>query len=135
MSDLDISAKEVEDLTMSPGALPKGPKRPTGTKKPSTKTPSTKTPSTKTPGRKLPDTKPASTKTEKVSKTDAEDVVYQAAQTKNRFPGATDKDKSFIDKLNRAQQAIENKSAGYQAYANWLKNPQTQATLARLRRK
>ncbi len=139
------------------GSKPYGPARPAGTKpattKPATTKPATSKPaSTKGPkiskadeakieaefGKpKLADVAPKATtkKGPKISKADAEDIAYQAAQAKNRFPGATDKDMPFIQKLNRAQQAIENKSAGYQSYANWLKNPQTQSTLARLRRK
>ena len=112
------------------GSKPYGPAKPAATKPAATKPAATKPAATK------PSTaKPASTKAPKISKADAEDLAYQAAQAKNRFPGATDKDMPFIQKLNRAQQAIENKSAGYQNYANWLKNSQTQATLARLRRK
>ena len=139
------------------GSKPYGPAKPAATKpaatKPATTKPSTAKPaSTKGPkiskadeakieaefGKpKLADVAPKATtkKGPKISKADAEDLAYQAAQAKNRFPGATDKDMPFIQKLNRAQQAIENKSAGYQSYANWLKNSQTQATLARLRRK
>lgn len=93
----------------------------------------TKPASTKPASKKPASTKPASKKPAKTSKADAEDLAYQAAQIKNRFPGATEKDTKFIDYLTRAQQAIENKSPGYEAYANWLKNPQTQATLRRLR--
>ena len=112
------------------GSKPYGPAKPAATKPAATKPAATKPAATK------PATsKPASTKAPKISKADAEDLAYQAAQAKNRFPGATDKDMPFIQKLNRAQQAIENKSPGHQSYANWLKNPQTQATLARLRRK
>ena len=109
--------------------------------KPATTKPATSKPASTKPSSRISetlkggDTKPASTKPAKTSKADAEDLAYQAAQTKNRFPGATEKDTKFINDLNRAQQAIENKSPGYEGYANWLKNPQTQATLRRLRRK
>lgn len=134
------------------GSKPYGPARPATTKPTTTKPAATKPASTKGPkiskadeakieaefGKPKPaDVAPKATtkKGPKISKADAEDIAYQAAQAKNRFPGATDKDMPFIQRLNRAQQAIENKSPGYQSYANWLKNSQTQATLARLRRK
>jgi hypothetical protein len=69
------------------------------------------------------------------SKEQLDDEAYNVAQMKNRFPGSTEKDASFVAKLNRAQEAIEKQSSGYQAYATWLKNPQTQATIAKLKRK
>lgn len=69
------------------------------------------------------------------NKEQLDDEAYNVAQMKNRFPGAKEKDAPFVAKLNRAQDAIEKQSAGYQNYATWLRNPQTQATIARLKRK
>ena len=117
------------------GSKPYGPAKPAATKPAATKPAATKPAATKPAATKPATTKPASTKGPKISKADAEDIAYQAAQTKNRFPGATEKDLKFINDYNRAQTAIEKQSAGWQGYANWLKNPQTQSTLARLRRK
>ena len=69
------------------------------------------------------------------SKEQLDDEAYNVAQMKNRFPGSTEKDAPFVAKLNRAQEAIEKQSEGYQNYAKWLRNAQTQATIARLKRK
>jgi hypothetical protein len=71
----------------------------------------------------------------KKSKEQLDNEAYNVAQVKNRFPGATEKDAPFVAKLNRAQEAIEKQSEGYQNYAKWLRNDQTQATIARLKRK
>jgi hypothetical protein len=79
--------------------------------------------------------KAPSNKGPKKSKEQLDDEAYNVAQVKNRFPGATEKDAPFVAKLNRAQEAIEKQSEGYQNYAKWLRNDQTQATIARLKRK
>jgi hypothetical protein len=79
--------------------------------------------------------KPQRTKGPQKTKEQLDDEAYNVAQVKNRFPGATEKDAPFVAKLNRAQEAIEKQSEGYQNYAKWLRNDQTQATIARLKRK
>jgi len=89
-------------------------------------------------------TKPAATKPAAKEKTPrmtkaqreaAKDAEYGAAQAKNRFPGYKEGDAAFVEKLNRAQTAIEKNAPGAAQYNKWLKNPQTQATLRRLRNK
>jgi len=113
------------------GGKPYGPQAPaSSTPAPATKTVTKTKTQTKTAAKKSdPDaTKPARPEAE-------DDAAYALAQMKNRFPGMTEKDIPFIKSLNRAQQAIEKKSSGYEGYAKWLKNPQTVATLRRLRSK
>jgi hypothetical protein len=99
----------------------------------------TKGTGTKKTGAKGTGTKGTGTKKDpdapKLANSEADDAAYFAAQLKNRFPGATEKDLPFIQKLNRAQETIGKRGPGWESYGKWLKNPQTQATLARLRRK
>ena len=106
------------------GSKPYGPSAPAATKPAATKPATTKPATNKAPANKGP----------KKSKEQLEDEAYNVAQMKNRFPGATEKDAPFVARLTRAQEAIEKQSAGYQNYAKWLSNSQTQATIARLRR-
>jgi hypothetical protein len=105
------------------GGQPYGPQRPYGPYLPPAAT-------TKAATTKAATTKAATTKAPLKTK---EEIVVTKAQGK--FPGATDKDAVFLQKLTRAQQAIEKQSEGYQNYAKWLRNDQTQATIARLKRK
>jgi len=106
---------------------PAAPTKPATTTKPaSTTKPATTKPAT---------TKPASTKGPRISRQDADDVAYSLTQAKNRFPGFREGDAPFVQKLNRAQETIEKNAPGASQYAQWLKNPQTQATLRRLRKK
>jgi hypothetical protein len=127
------------------GGKPYGPEVPAATPAAATKSATTKTTttkgSTKTTTTKGSTTRATTTKKSdpdapKLARPEAEDdAAYALAQMKNRFPGMTEKDVPFIQSLNRAQQAIEKKSSGWQSYANWMKNPQTVATLRRLRSK
>jgi hypothetical protein len=105
------------------GGQPYGPQRPYGPYLPPAAT-------TKAATTKAATTKASTTKAPLKTK---DEIVVTKAQGK--FPGATDKDAVFLQKLTRAQQAIEKQSEGYQNYAKWLRNDQTQATIARLKRK
>ena len=119
------------------GRKPYGPNLPPAatTKAATTKAATTKAPTTKAATTKAPTTKAATTKaaTTKAPLKTKEEIVVRKAQGK--LPGATDADAVFLQKLTRAQQAIEKQSEGYQNYAKWLRNEQTQATIARLKRK
>ena len=151
-ADFESLSNQIDDYQSTLGNLKSG----TTTKSASTKGPkvSTKGTTGKTPTVKInkqggvgskkygpaappkpTTTKPAATKGPKVSKEATEDLAYQLAQVKNRFPGATEKDLGFVQQLNRAQTAIEKNAPGSQAYAKWLQNKSTQATLRRLRGK
>ncbi len=105
------------------GGQPYGPQRPYGPYLPPAAT------------TKAATTKAATTKTTPAKKTikTKEEVVVAKAQGK--YPGATESDAKFLASVNRAQKAIEKQSEGYQAYAKFLKNPETQSRLAQLRRK
>ena len=120
------------------GGQPYGPQQPYGPNlqpPATTKAATTKAATTKAATTKAPTTKSSTTKGPQKSKKQLDDEAYNVAQVKNRFPGATEKDAPFVAKLNRAQEAIEKQSEGYQNYAKWLRNDQTQATIARLKRK
>jgi hypothetical protein len=127
------------------GGKPYGPQVPATTPAAATKSATTKVTatkgSTKTTTTKGSTTRATTTKKSdpdapKLARPEAEDdAAYALAQMKNRFPGMTEKDVPFIQGLNRAQQAIEKKSSGWESYAKWMKNPQTVATLRRLRGK
>ena len=120
------------------GGQPYGPQRPYGPYLPpaaTTKAATTKAATTKAATTKAPTTKASTTKGPPKTKEQLDDEAYNVAQMKNRFPGSTEKDAPFVAKLNRAQEAIEKQSEGYQNYAKWLRNDQTQATIARLKRK
>jgi hypothetical protein len=127
------------------GGKPYGPEVPAATPASATKSATTKVTatkgSTKTTTTKGSTTRATTTKKSdpdapKLARPEAEDdAAYALAQMKNRFPGMTEKDVPFIQGLNRAQQAIEKKSSGWESYAKWMKNPQTVATLRRLRGK
>ena len=119
------------------GGKPYGPQVPAPA---ATAKPATVKPASSKPAAKKPSTKSAPKKSDpdapKLARPEAEDdAAYALAQMKNRFPGMTEKDVPFIQGLNRAQQAIEKKSSGWESYAKWMKNPQTVATLRRLRGK
>jgi len=115
---------EVPASTKAPTSLPKGTtnkfggvgSKPYGPAKPAaTKPAATKPAATKPAATKPATSKPASTKAPKISKEDA--------------------DAQFMLSVQRAQRAIRDQTPGYQGYAKWLNNPETQATLRRLRRK
>lgn len=123
----DELGQQIDDYQSTLGNL-KGGKTPSG--KPASSKPATRKPSTKSAPKKSDPDAP------KLARPEAEDdAAYALAQMKNRFPGMTEKDVPFIQGLNRAQQAIEKKSSGWESYAKWMKNPQTVATLRRLRGK
>jgi hypothetical protein len=120
--------------TPKASATPKTTAKPAATKPAATKPAATKPAATK-PAATKPAAKEKTPRMTKAQKEAAKDAEYGAAQAKNRFPGFKEGDAAFVEKLNRAQTAIEKNAPGAAQYNKWLKNPQTQATLRRLRNK